>query len=96
MKKGGGDIIQSAPSVAKLDDMVGNKKRASMNYEFPDNNDNEVDSDKVSRFRAFLKCPLFFALKPSSVLPNSDDTLFSHKKIFLNTKHSFILIFSNW
>lgn len=38
------EIIPMAPSVLKLDDMVG---KNAMNYEFPENNDN--DSDKVRR-----------------------------------------------
>ena len=54
MKKGGADIVTSAPSVAKLDEMVG-KNTTAMNYEFPDNDN---DSDKVSRMciipRAFF------------------------------------------
>jgi hypothetical protein len=45
LKKGGGDIV-TAPSVAKLDDMVG--KQSATNYEFPEN-ENENDSDKVRR-----------------------------------------------
>ncbi|CAG9807866.1 unnamed protein product [Chironomus riparius] len=42
IKKGGGDIV-TAPSMAKLDDMVG-KNTTAMNYEFPDN-DNDSDKD---------------------------------------------------
>lgn len=53
LKKGGGNIV-TAPSMAKLEDMVG-KNTAAMNYEFPDNDN---DSDKVSRIciipRAFF------------------------------------------
>lgn len=43
MKKGGAEIV-SAPSMAKMDDMVG---KNATNYEFPDNTD--IDSDKVSK-----------------------------------------------
>ncbi|XP_070494088.1 bestrophin-4 isoform X2 [Chironomus tepperi] len=41
IKKGGGDIV-TAPSMAKMEDMVG-KNATTMNYEFPDN---DIDSDK--------------------------------------------------
>lgn len=43
LKKGGADIV-TAPSVLKMDDMVG---KNATNYEFPDNTGN--DSDKVSK-----------------------------------------------
>lgn len=49
------EIIPMAPSIAKLDDMVG---KNSMNYEFPDNNDN--DSDKVRRSTKFSVTPCLF------------------------------------
>ena len=55
MKKGGEEIV-IAPSMAKMDDMVGN---AATKYEFPDN---QEDSDKVSQRVEDLSYSLHFMI----------------------------------